>query len=841
MGRIVLLSSFLCVAWSVRSQADRIVRSVNSNWLFQKGETIDSAKWERINLPHTWNAHDPFDEEPGYYRGIGWYKRSFTLTTLDTQWFLRFEGVNQVAEIFVNGSSIKGHKGGYTAFNVPLSGRLRSGSNEILVKVDNSHNDEIAPLKGDFNFYGGIYRDVWLISTSATHFNFSEYGDLGIFISTPQVSAGSATVNVRADIKSDTSGKKHLNFKLISPQGETVLEYNVRISLEKGLNRINELLPEVSHPQLWHPDHPQLYQLIVSILNNEGKIMDRQQVPVGFRWFKFDADEGFFINDEHLKLMGTNRHQDYEGLGNALSDDRHRNDVQLIKNMGSNFFRTAHYPQDPAVLQASDQLGLLVSMEIPLDHEITDSKGFYSNTKFMMQEMIRQNYNHPCIIIWAYMNEMLLGRQMDKDNGDIQKIVAFAKVLEQLTREEDPTRYTMIPNHGALGLYHEAGLTDIPMIVGWNLYYGWYANTMGGGGFLDDFHQLIPDKPVIVTEYGAGSDPRIRSFDPVRFDFSIEWQTRFHHKNIQDFMERKFLAGSALWNIADFGSENRKDAVPKINSKGIVTAKRKPKDTYYLYQAWLNDSAFVKIGGCDWTKRTSYDNLHPFEIYTNGAPGLLVNGENVNGPTVDAKLARYEIPLREGKNILEATSIKDNAVARDVCEIYFDRVDPEWVKSNTIHINCGSNFYFIDPVDDVTWLPDVAYSGFLGYESGKAYQPRDLGVGADSDILNTKLEPVYQTGRIKATYKFNLPKGQYKLILHWAETDKQFRKEEVNRVFNVLANGKAVITRLNTTQAGFSTALSKKVILDIENQGLELSFESIEGDPIINAIEISKL
>jgi len=833
---------FFFLSASVYAQQGRMVQSVNSNWSFHKGEIHDSSSWQKVNLPHTFNVSDPFDEEKGYYRGVSWYKHKFLESRENQSQFLYFEAVNQIAEVYINGEFVKRHKGGYTAFSVPLSDYVKNGVNEIKVKVDNNHNKAIVPLKGDFNFYGGIYRDVWLISTSTTHFGFSEFGDLGIFISTPKVSEEVAQLHVKSHITSLNAMKISVDYQLFDPEGKEVLTTSKGANISKGNTTIEHDLPMFERPKLWHPDHPYLYRLHVSLRDEKANLLDDQTIPIGVRWFRFDADNGFFLNNKPLKLIGTNRHQDFDGLGNALSDDRHLKDVKLIKAMGSNFFRTAHYPQDPTVLQASDQLGLLVSMEIPLDHDITDSKEFYDNTKHMMKEMIRQYYNHPSIIIWAYMNEMLLGRRYERDEEIISKITAFAQKLEDLTRSEDNTRYTMIPNHGQLGLYHKAGLTQIPMIVGCNLYFGWYAEQLGGGSFLDEVHDLIPDKPILVTEYGAGADPRIRSLEPVRFDFSIEWQTKFHQYNLSDFMERPFVAGAAIWNLADFGSENRNDAVPKINSKGVISFDRKPKDSYHLYQAWLKERPFLKIGGMDWQQRVDYKNSQSIQVFSNSdSVSLSVNGSKAELETSEHNVTAWHVQWRNGINHLEAKAYYTDTTLVNTAKVDFNKVDKEYLESSTIHINCGAPFFFNDPTNHVSWLPDREYDQNLsGYTRGKVYKQRNRGVGTDAQIYLTDNEPVYQTMLINPEYYFDVVEGHYQITFHWAELERKYNGES-KRIFDVLINGSTILSDIEPVAAGFRTAQSIKVKVETNKPGLKISFRTKSGEAIINAIEIRKL
>ncbi|MEL7002878.1 MAG: glycoside hydrolase family 2 TIM barrel-domain containing protein, partial [Bacteroidota bacterium] len=690
---------------------------------------------------------------------------------------------------------------------------------------------------GDFNFYGGMYRDVWLHDVSNIHFNLSEYGDHGIFISTPGLNNQNAKVAIKSLINNQSRSRQRVRVthKLLDATGLVIEEQSEKVLLQTGVNELFISIELDQYPNLWHPDHPYLYRLESSI-EVDNSVIDFQSNAVGFRWFEFTADRGFFINGEPLKLMGANRHQDYSGLGNALSDDRHSADVALIKNMGSNFFRTSHYPQDRAVLNASDQLGLLVSMEIPLDHEITDSPEFLANSKHMMKEMIRQYYNHPSIIIWAYMNEMLLGRRWNRDQEIIQKIRLQAVELEVLTREEDSGRYTMIPNHGALDLYVKSGLTDIPMLVGWNLYHGWYEeDEQGASKFLDRYRELVPNKPVLITEYGAGSDPRIRSLSPERFDFSIEWQNRFHQNHLTQYFERDYLSGAAIWNLADFGSEARNDAVPKINSKGVISFDRQPKDAYYLYQAWLRKTPVIWIGSRNWNNRTIIEgNVHPIEIYTNAEEAeLILNGKSLGEKKVSNHVATWSVAFIDGNNTIKAVSEINGKEISDVVNIQARILAPkkiDWYAG--LSINCGATFHFDDPINDVTWISDY------GFKGGDIFRPLNRGVGSDKTVFATVNDPIYQTHRVSPeNYHFDVIPGTYEISFHWAEVQNGVE----DRKFDVMVNGNTVLSAVDVLEtAGFATAYSKKCVV-YSNEKLKIEFRKISGDPMISGIQIRKI
>lgn len=831
---------------------------INADWNFFKGDTLITTDFENIttwsesiDLPHSWNANDPFDEEKGYYRGIAWYYKKLNSGLLDPgkNTYLYLEGANQTAEIFINGQLIRTHKGGYTAFCVDLTQHLNYDRDILSIRLNNAYDETIVPLKGDFNFYGGIYRDVYIIEVDRTHFDLSDHASPGIFIETPQVTSKKAEIRVRSNFKRDQSKTKELIVRTlvrddsarIVAQSSTVVDSNANDEVIQTL--------EVLSPKLWSPDHPILYT-VTSQLILAGNLMDEVTQSIGLRWFDFDPEYGFYLNGKPMKLVGVNRHQDFPGMGNALPDDYHVRDIEMIKSLGANFLRTAHYPQDPAVLEACDRLGLLVSMEIPLDHEITDSQDFYNNAMVMQREMIRQNYNHPSIIIWAYMNEMFLGKQLKRDSLNISQVVRFAKQLEKLTREEDPYRYTMIPNHGDFEVYHQSGLTQIPMIVGWNLYYGWYEEGFDGfGQFVDHAHEQLPDKPLIITEYGAGADPRIRSMAPKRFDFSIEWETEFHLSHLRQIHDRKFLAGAAVWNMFDFGSESRNDAVPNINSKGLCTFDRKPKDVYYLYKAWLSSEPVLEFGQTDWTIRSGKQNMgqEKFSIQEVQAYGnldsacLMFNSRKLSCKRFESGRASWHVPFVQGVNHLKISRQLGGMVLKKEQDIYFklisNKLDQEFEE---INMNFGTNFYFLAKDDQQIWIPERPYDSGWGFVGGHSFSPRDRGIGSDKNILDTTKDPIYQTQRVDIdALKFDLKQGEYRVKLFFSELEEKVPDQ---RIFSIWANGRPIEKEIDIAKEyGPDRAVEKTFEISVKNEGLNINFEPIAGEPVLNGIRIEKL
>lgn len=532
---LLLLIAAITGLSTYAQDAGRKTISLNDQWEFNK----ENGPVEKVNIPHTWNDKDVLDDVPGYYRGLGIYKRKLKLdeSAKGKAIFLVFNSVAQEAEVLVNGKSAGKHIGSYTRFIVPISSFLNFKDDVIEVRANNRFNEDIPPLTADFTFFGGLYRNVTLLMTNPLHFSQKENGSSGVFITTPQVSASTASVQVKSSVDNTatTSQKVQVMTTIFDANGKMVTSQNTTANVNKGGNTVViQDIKAIQKPQLWSPENPYLYRLVTKIIDPKTKsVIDQVSNPLGFRWFKFDADKGFFLNDQPVKIIGASRHQDYENRGNATPDALQIKDIELLKAMGGNFLRVAHYPQDPQILEACDRLGILASVEIPVVNTITESEAFTTNCLNMQTEMIKQNFNHPSIIIWAYMNEILLRLKFSNDKPRQQiyfdHVRELAQKLDSLTRKLDPSRYTLLVNHGAWDIYNKVGLTKIPMIVGWNLYSGWYSGVPEDfAKFLDRHHKELPHTPFMVTEFGADADPRIRSFSPIRFDKSVEYGIKFN-------------------------------------------------------------------------------------------------------------------------------------------------------------------------------------------------------------------------------------------------------------------------------------------------------------------------
>ncbi|RNC63654.1 glycoside hydrolase family 2 TIM barrel-domain containing protein [Proteiniphilum sp. X52] len=847
--------------------------SFNSGWLFSKGDRDASLPdratlgWQSVQFPHTWNDKDVLaDGERGYYRGIGWYKKNFRLQPEEgKKYFLRFEGVNQEAEIFVNGKAAGKHIGGYSAFNIELTPFLDPSAEQyISVKVDNSFNENIPPLSADFTFSGGIYRPVHLITTGEQHFSMSDYGGPGVYVSTPRVTSQNADVHIEYHLENGNAYDQALTIEtIIQKESSSALARKKTTVIVPALqNRTVEVIcPDIGGFELWSPDNPAMYY-VESHLFKSGELVDNLTQPFGFRWFHFDPEKGFFLNGENLKLMGANRHQDRIPYGNALSDDMHRQDMRLLKDMGANFLRTAHYPQATEILDNADQLGLLVWEEIPLVNEVTISREHDENAEMMLKEMIRQHYNHPSVIIWAYMNEIYWAHRFKPEEelpARNRATLALARKLEDLARELDPYRYTAMAMHN-YPAYEETGLGDIPMIAGWNLYHGWYyGNHEDFGKFMDEQRLKYPRRIHFISEYGAGSDVRLYSEKPEKFDFTIEEQINFTRAITRQILDRPYIAGGALWNLIDFSSERRVDATSHINNKGLVTVDRKPKDAYYLVQAMLSEKPVSEWGYSfrqQWVHAavSPSDTLVPVRMYAfsnQKTLSLYVNNRFSAESEVKDGMAEWLLCLPPGKHLL---SLGQNSTYTPEKRIETTLIPFHLKDEPTLDIamNLGVNYAFIDSRTGLYWIPEREHrSGSWGIIGGKQLYIGDK-VGTKEDILAADEEdPLYQTMRVDPSeFRADVPDGTYEIELlmvdyvrksrRFADEDKEITYEPGRRVFGISVNGRVVEQAIDM---GGSYGLNVPYRLVFrhtvkDNAGLSIQFHPFKREPVVSAIRI---
>lgn len=548
----------------------------------------------------------------------------------------------------LNGSPVCNHDGGYSTFRANITELLRD-ENELTVEVDNSKNDRVYPQKADFTFYGGIYRDVSLMVVSKNHFTLDYFGGPGIRI-TPTVQGANASVQVTTW----HDGEGEVSIELLDAAGNTV-------ATGKG----PDITLTIFNAHLWNGvKDPYLYSCKARLVVN-GTVEDETTTRFGVRSFKVDPKKGFFLNGKSYPLHGVSRHQDRKGLGNAITHEMHDEDMALIKEIGANTIRLAHYQHDQYFYDLCDEVGMVVWAEIPYISEHMPNGR--ENTISQMKELIIQNYNHPCIVCWGVSNEITISTKDKKDMLDNHR------QLNDLCHEMDKTRLTTLACYAMCGPFNRsAHITDM---VSWNLYLGWYVP----GFILNDlwmgfFHLCFPNRPFGYSEYGAEGMPNLHSTHPHRGDHTEEYQAKYHEYMLRCFKRHPWMWATHVWNMFDFAADARdQGGEPGMNHKGLVTFDRKTKkDSFYLYKAWWSDEAFVHICSKRFVERTG--STATVKVYSNQSTvALYVNGNKV-GEQTGEHVFTFKVPLNGELHIQAVAGDRtDESVIRHV-----DTPNPEY-------------------------------------------------------------------------------------------------------------------------------------------------------------------
>lgn len=625
----------------------REITKIMKGWEF----TGPDGTTTTVDLPHTWNARDGQDGGNDYWRGTCIYRTHFAAPQFNTashQVWIQFDGVNASAHVVLNGSPVCNHDGGYSTFRANITELLRD-ENELTVEVDNSKNDRVYPQKADFTFYGGIYRDVSLMVVSKNHFTLDYFGGPGIRI-TPTVQGTDASVQVTTW----HDGEGEVSIELLDAAGNTV-------ATGKG----PDITLTIFNAHLWNGvKDPYLYSCKARLVVN-GTVEDETTTRFGVRSFKVDPKKGFFLNGKSYPLHGVSRHQDRKGLGNAITREMHDEDMALIKEIGANTIRLAHYQHDQYFYDLCDEVGMVVWAEIPYISEHMPNGR--ENTISQMKELIIQNYNHPCIVCWGVSNEITISTKDKKDMLDNHR------QLNDLCHEMDKTRLTTLACYAMCGPFNRsAHITDM---VSWNLYLGWYVP----GFILNDlwmgfFHLCFPNRPFGYSEYGAEGMPNLHSTHPHRGDHTEEYQAKYHEYMLRCFKRHPWIWATHVWNMFDFAADARdQGGEPGMNHKGLVTFDRKTKkDSFYLYKAWWSDEAFVHICSKRFVERTG--STATVKVYSNQSTvALYVNGNKV-GEQTGEHVFTFKVPLNGELHIQAVAGDRtDESVIRHV-----DTPNPEY-------------------------------------------------------------------------------------------------------------------------------------------------------------------
>ena len=613
---------------------------LNADWLFRYHDGTET----RLDIPHTWNNLDGQDGGDDYWRGTCVYEKTFPMPAHGENElvYLQFNGVNASAKVILNGAVIMTHDGGYSTFRADITDHLKE-ENHMIVEVDNSKNDRVYPQKADFTFYGGIYRDVLLLTVNKNHFDLDHHGGPGIAV-TPTVDGKTGRVNVRTWI----TGKGEVSIALKDADGNVVAS---------GTGCDCDLAIENVH--LWDGiADPYLYSC-EAVLSLDGVAVDAVSTAFGVRFFHVDPQKGFFLNGRSYPLRGVCRHQDWKGIGNALHKEHHDTDMAMIREIGANTIRLAHYQHDQYFYDLCDKYGFVVWAEIPYISEHMPAGR--ENTIQQMTELIIQNYNHPSICVWGISNEITIPTRDNKDMLDNHR------VLNDLVHQLDPTRPTTLACYAVCGPFNPVA-HKVSDLVSWNLYLGWYVPGMFLNNFwVDFFHWKYPDRCLGYSEYGCECMPNLHSAHPRRGDQSEEYQCKYNEYMLDFFEKRPFMWATHLWNMFDFAADARNQGgEPGMNHKGLVTFDRKiKKDSFYIYKAWWSSEPFVHICGKRFVDRV--ETITEVKVYSNqNTVTLYANGKEVATKT-GSRVFTFKVH-NLGEMKLEAVSgnLRDSAVIRHV-------------------------------------------------------------------------------------------------------------------------------------------------------------------------------
>lgn len=650
----------------------RQIISLNENWVFtQNGQTAE------VQLPHTWNAVDGQDGGNDYARGVCLYTRSLDKPVMEegTRVYLEVCGAAMTAHVSLNGKHLASHQGGYSTFRVELTKHLRE-HNELVISVDNSDNDTVYPQKADFTFYGGLYRDVKLILVPEAHFDLACCGAPGIKV-TPVVDldTGSARVTVETwqvgsgDVTITINGQGQECRTAVSQRREdsptaadsqrredspTAADGQRREDVPTGSESLSQRIsPEGNHAtatftienvHLWDGvEDPYLYTATAT-LDSGDTIATR----FGCRHFEIDAEKGFLLNGRAYPLRGVSRHQDRKGVGNALTVEHHRQDMEIVRELGANTLRLAHYQHAQEFYDLCDENGMIVWAEIP--YITMHMKNGRENTLQQMEELVVQCYNHPSIAVWGLSNEITAASAVNQD------LLENHRLLNDLCHRLDPTRPTAMAN--VFMLETDSPILEIPDVNSYNLYFGWYLGELEQNeAFFDEYHSKYPHRPIGFSEYGADANPRFQNSKPEKGDYSESYQAVYHEHMLEMIEQRPWLWATHVWNLFDFAADGRDEGGKHgENQKGLVTFDRQTKkDAFYLYKAAWNKEPMVHICGSRYVDRA--EDVTEIKVYSNADRVSLYVDGRLFATQEARRVFRFRVPISSGQtdgHVIEA-------------------------------------------------------------------------------------------------------------------------------------------------------------------------------------------
>jgi beta-galactosidase len=836
---------------------------------------FNDAEWQTVSVPHTWNhvgyyqndiaPHVNTAENTNKQYGIGWYRLDFKVksSAKNQQAWLEFDAASRTAEVWLNDVRLGEHRGGFTRFRFNATQALHFGQNNVLVvKTDNtkpsadSSTADTLPIAGDFFVHGGLYRPVRLVFTNSTHFDMLDYGGPGVYASsTLSDDLTSAVVDVRAKLVNDRTTDKNVTVytKIIDHQGNTVAEKKQPLTLSAGEKSESVHPLKISNPTLWHGvENPYLYHLRVEITDADATVLDVIEQNIGIRKIQFDPKRGLLLNNQTYQLKGVSYHQDKEGKGWAVSYEDIQQDVKLLVDMGTNSIRLAHYPHGQPVHELANKYGLILWDEIPLvtswtygkDHKIAND-ALMANAELQLNEMIKQNFNHPSVALWGVANEVDFGAVvpafLGATRGNTPDPIPILKSLSDMAKKLDPTRASTLAN--CCEAREEVKDIDIPKTspvadtVGLNRYYGWYYGVPEDfGPHLDILHAQYPNLPISVSEYGAGGGMSLHTdnvlggpVDSRGHDQPEEYMSYVHEENWRVIASKPYLFASWIWNGFDFATTVRTEGDSRdINTKGLITYGRNiKKDAYFFYQANWTNKPMVHITSRRYSQRRYQ--VTDIRVYSNlASTELWLNGKSLGVKTeCPLKICVWEnAALNVGDNSVIAKGIDNQTSIQD---------EISW-QLNESQINS----YFIDAgalVATSSQQHDYGSDNFFsGGTTGTFDKPGGWGRPTVKpeikQTLDRDLATTYRRGQF--SYELPLKNGRYTLRLLLVNPP------ETESSFAVKANGKKIAEVKTIANDAIDSLQAEyhNVNVDVVNGRLSLTFEPSQGDAFVSAIEV---
>ncbi|WP_243652720.1 glycoside hydrolase family 2 TIM barrel-domain containing protein [Novosphingobium sp. PhB165] len=856
--------------------AAREVVPLGSDWSFHLGDLpagaesadFDVSAWDKVSLPHNWNRMGGTAKRREDYqnvKGSGWYRRGFPTPDKlgNRRVWVQFDAASVVADVWVNGVHLGRHAGAFAGFRFDATPALRpSGENVLVVRVDNSSPREkgsptadVIPMNGDWPMYGGLYRPASLIVTAPLRIAMEDFGGPGIYASTTALENGKAGLRVLTRLENGTkkaaAGK--LQIRVLDRDGRVAaasfVPYRTAAAGERaGRSEVaSELV--LASPHLWDGlRDPYLYRVNVRLLDHAGRVVDEVEQPLGIRTMRIDPQSGFWLNGRHIALHGVSRHQDRPGKGWAITPDDIAQDTAMIREIGANTVRLAHYQHANETYRQMDEAGMVVWAEIPLVdrsaswYSETTTEAFAANAEQQLRELIRQEYNHPSIAVWSIANEVNLEAAKGRGASNARPLL---ERLQAVVHAEDPLRPATladccgtIAEENKPGLDSVAGITDV---IGYNRYHGWYGNTVDFlGRDLDRLHGRFAHQPISISEYGAGGALTQHTDDPLGGPIAAfgrphpeEFQSHLLEDSWKQIAARPYVWASWVWNMFDFSNELRLEGdLTDTNDKGLVTFDRKTrKDAFYFYKANWSQEPTLYLA-----ERRHSSRPYPVvevKAYANTETAQLsLNGRSLGEARCEVGICRWpEVTLDPGENRLEATGMRDGKRISDAITWTFEG------RPGLYHIRAGTLEEQRAP-DGVLWGSDVFSKGGEAHFRDRPSMSRGGEPGPVRPVLGTRNQAPYGSWREgDFRYAIPVPNGRYTVRMHFFEPDE--KAGVGTRQFQVLAEGReAARIDVRREAKAARTALTREIAVNVADGTLDLVFQPINGPAIVSGIEV---